>query len=213
MNVGQTEESIQAKLPPAILILVSVIEQYKRSGNPEGLGKVLFMLLDCLKGEKHVLPTDAGDGMEFMFGQLCAIAEDGIAKCLKRAQAGRKAAGARYGMKKVPIPAAPANASVRRGGVHALGDGIEVVAAGVSVAESFADRVSRDPISATIEFTKEKDEAQTRGVYAMFRKKLGVRYDEELIASHSEADQGEWDGVHNRGAVFVSRLKKLANWQ
>ena len=105
-----------------------------------------------------------------------------------------------------------------RGGVTCLGDSdcLDVVVGGIvgdgKNGEDFAERVSCDPFAATFEFTKEKETAFARNVYNLYRKKLGERYDEELIAAYSEANQGEWDGVRNRGAVFVERLKKLAHW-
>ena len=78
--------------------------------------------------------------------------------------------------------------------------------------ETFAERVERDFLAATLEFTKEKETRMTRNVYNLYRTKLGERYDDELIAAYSQAKQGEWDDVRSRGAVFVDRLKKLAHW-
>ena len=121
-----------------------------------------------------------------------------------------------------PVPEAPGKpAEVRpkgRGGITRLGDCdcLDVVVGGIvglgKGGGAFAERVSRDPFAATLEFTKEKETPLIRNVYNLYRKKLGERYDEELIAAYSEAKEGEWDGVRSRGAVFVERLKKLAHW-
>ena len=105
-----------------------------------------------------------------------------------------------------------------RGGVTRLGDSdcldvaVEGIVGGGKGGEDFAERVSRDPLAATLEFTKEKETPLICNVYNLYRKKLGERYDEELIAAYSEAKQGEWDDVRKRGAVFVERLKKLMHW-
>lgn len=102
-----------------------------------------------------------------------------------------------------------------RGGITRLGDGdcLDVVVGGIvgggKGGEDFAERVSRNPFAATLEFTKEEESPLTRNVYNFYRRKLGGRYDEELMAAYSEARQGEWDAVLCRGAVFVERLKKL----
>ena len=97
-----------------------------------------------------------------------------------------------------------------------VGDCLDVVGGGNGgldkCGETFAERVARDPLAATLEFTKEKETPLTRNVYKLYQTKLGERYDEELIAAYSEAKQGEWDDVRSRGAVFVDRLKKLAHW-
>ena len=118
-----------------------------------------------------------------------------------------------------PVPEAPGKpAEVRpkgRGGITRLGDCdcLDVVVGGIvglgKGGEDFAERVTRDPFAATLEFTKEEESTLTRNVYNFYRRKLGERYDEELMAAYSEAKQGEWDAVLSRGAVFVERLKKL----
>lgn len=103
-----------------------------------------------------------------------------------------------------------------RGEVMNVGDCLDVVVGGDGGldkgGETFAERVARDFLAATLEFTKEKETPMTRNVYNLYRTKLGERYDDELISAYSEANQGEWDGVRSRGAVFVERLKKLAHW-
>ena len=105
-----------------------------------------------------------------------------------------------------------------RSGVTRIGDcechdaSVGGIVGGVKGGGAFAERVSRDPFAATLEFTKEKETPLIRNVYNLYRKKLGERYDEELIAAYSEAKQGEWDDVRKRGAVFVERLKKLMHW-
>ena len=121
-----------------------------------------------------------------------------------------------------PVPEGPDKpAEVRskgRGGVTRLGDCdcLDAVVGGIvgggKGGETFAERVTRDPLAATLEFTEEKETPLIRNVYNLYRKKLGERYDEELMAAYSEARQGEWDGVRSRGAVFVERLKKLMHW-
>ena len=122
-----------------------------------------------------------------------------------------------------PMPEAPGRpAEVRskgRGGVTRLGDSdcLDAVVGGIvggcKGGEDFAERVSRDPLAATLEFTKEKETPLIRNVYNLYWKKLGARYDDELIAAYSEAQKGEWDGVRSRGAVFVERLKELMHWK
>ena len=103
-----------------------------------------------------------------------------------------------------------------RGEVMSVGDCLDGVVGGDGGhdkgGETFAERVERDFLAATLEFTKEKETRMTHNVYNLYRSKLGEQYDEELIAAYSEANQGEWDGVRSRGAVFVERLKKLAHW-
>lgn len=118
-----------------------------------------------------------------------------------------------------PVPKASGKpAEVRpkgRGGVTRLGDSdcldvaVEGIVGGGKGGKDFAERVTRDPFAATLEFTKEEETPLTRNVYNFYRRKLGERYDEELMAAYSEANQGEWDAVLSRGAVFVERLKKL----
>ena len=97
-----------------------------------------------------------------------------------------------------------------------VGDCLDVVVGGDGGldkgGETFAEHVTRDPFAATLEFTKEEESPLTRNVYNFYRRKLGGRYDEELMAAYAEAKQGEWDEVRSRGAVFVERLKKLMHW-
>ena len=115
------------------------------------------------------------------------------------------------------VPDEPAEVQPKgRGEVMSVGDCLDGVLGengGLDKGgETFAERVARDFLAATLEFTKEKETRMTRNVYNLYRTKLGERYDEEIIAAHSEANQGEWDDVRNRGAVFVERLKKLMHW-
>ena len=244
MKAEQAKEGGKVELPCAILIRVDAIDAFERCEDPEGLGRIIFLVLAWLRGESRPLPGDATPGTEYMFDQMCETARRGVDSCRKRTDSAKKAAAARNDTgrrpkgaergKPTPVsspasgpeslpkrmpdaPDTPAGVQPKgRGEVMSVGDCLDGVVGGGGGhdkgGETFAERVERDFLAATLEFTKEKETRMTHNVYNLYRSKLGEQYDEELIAAYSEANQGEWDGVRSRGAVFVERLKKLAHW-
>lgn len=78
--------------PPAILVLTQVIREYRAVNDPEGLGRLLFPLEQCLSGEKYEPPKTAAE--RFAFNRLLVAAERGresYEKTIKRARAGAAA--------------------------------------------------------------------------------------------------------------------------
>ena len=81
MNEEQAEKN-----PPAILVLTQVIREYRAVNDPEGLGRLLFPLEQCLSGEDYEPPKTAAE--RFTFNRLLVAAERGresYDKTIKRA--------------------------------------------------------------------------------------------------------------------------------
>ena len=115
MNEEQAEKN-----PPAILVLTQVIREYREVNDPEGLGRLLFQLEQCLSGEDYEPPKTAAE--RFTFNRLLVAAERGresYEKITKRARAGAAATNAARREKAAtkpnekpatvaPVPAKPA---------------------------------------------------------------------------------------------------------
>lgn len=81
--------------PPAILVLTQVIREYRAVNDPEGLGRLLFPLEQCLSGDEYEPPKTAAE--RFAFNRLLVAAERGresYEKTIKRARAGAAATNA-----------------------------------------------------------------------------------------------------------------------
>ena len=87
MNTEQTERN-----PPAILVLTQVIREYRAVNDPEGLGRLLFPLEQCLSGEEYEPPKTAAE--RFAFNRLLVAAERGRESYEKMARRGRAGAAA-----------------------------------------------------------------------------------------------------------------------
>ena len=61
--------------PPAILVLTQVIREYRAVNDPEGLGRLLFPLEQCLSGEEYEPPKTAAE--RFAFDCLLGAADRG----------------------------------------------------------------------------------------------------------------------------------------
>lgn len=78
--------------PPAILVLTQVIREYRAVNDPEGLGRLLFPLEQCLSGEEYEPPKTAAE--RFAFNRLLVAAERGRESYEKMSRRGRAGAAA-----------------------------------------------------------------------------------------------------------------------
>ena len=102
MKAEQEKNDGKVELPPAILVRVDAIDQYEECEDPAGLGKILFAVVACLRGDDRLLPGGKDVGFGYMFKRLYETAKNGIVKCRKRTDSARKAAAARGASGKSP---------------------------------------------------------------------------------------------------------------
>ena len=225
MSELQTENN-----PPAILVLTQVIREYRAVNDPEGLGRLLFPLEQCLSGEEYEPPKTAAE--RFAFNRLLVAAERGRESYEKMSRRGRAGAAASNSARrqnaakpatvapvqtKPPATVAPVarprpnpSAADRRGGVKSIGEGLNISAMFGGTGGDIADRINAEPVQAALEIIGETGNKLSENTLKKYlREKGAAAFADTLFAFRSEIKNGE--DVDNRGAALFARLSQLPN--
>lgn len=216
--------------PPAILVLTQVIREYRAVNDPEGLGRLLFPLEQCLSGEKYEPPETAAE--RFAFNRLLVAAERGRESYEKMSRRGRAGAAASNSARRqnaakpatgAPVPTKPPatvapvarprpnpSAADRRGGVKSIGEGLNISAMFGGTGGDIADRINAEPVQAALEIIGETGNKLSENTLKKYlREKGAAAFADTLFAFRSEIKNGE--DVDNRGAALFARLSQLPN--
>lgn len=226
--------------PPAILVLTQVIREYRAVNDPEGLGRLLFPLEQCLSGEEYEPPKTAAE--RFAFNRLLVAAERGRESYEKMSRRGRAGAAASNSARRQnaakpatgapvvrprpnpspsftakPATGAPVarprpnpSAADRRGGVKSIGEGLNISAMFGGAGGDIADRINAEPVQAALEIIGETGNKLSENTLKKYLREKGAAAFADTLFAFRSEIKNGED-ADNRGAALFARLSQLPN--